>query len=107
MRLYVGNIPYTTTESELTEWFAESGITVDSLSIARDRFSGESRGFGFVEIDDPSAAEQAINTCNGRDCQGRSLVVNEARPMRERAPRAGGGGGGRDRGGRGRGGNRW
>ncbi len=100
MKLYVGNLPYQCTETDLQEWFSQSGISVDTVDIVRDRFSGESRGFGFAEITDDNMAAQAISACNGQDFMGRSLVVNEARPMRDRGPRGGGGGGG-GRGGRG------
>jgi RNA recognition motif-containing protein len=102
MKLYVGNLPYQGTESDLENWFKEAGITVDSVTVMRDRFSGEARGFGFVEIGDDEVAARAISSCNGKDFMGRALVVNEARPMS-----AGGGGGGpRGGGGGGRGGSR-
>ncbi|MGC9971022.1 MAG: RNA-binding protein [Bryobacteraceae bacterium] len=102
MKLYVGNLPYQATESDLESWFNQAGITVDSVNVMRDRFSGEARGFGFVEIGDDEVAARAISSCNGKDFMGRALVVNEARPMS-----AGGGGGGpRGGGGGGRGGNR-
>ena len=80
-RLFVGNLPYQASESELRDWFANAGFQVDSVSIMMDRFSGQPRGFGFVEIGDDSEAERAIASCNGKDFLGRSLVVNEARPM--------------------------
>lgn len=97
MRLFVGNLPYSATETDLERFFSDAGVTVDSVNVMRDRFSGDARGFGFVEIND-GAASQAIEACNGRELQGRALVVNEARPM---AAREGGGGGGRgDRGNR-------
>lgn len=104
MRLYVGNVPYDIHDSELAEWFTEAGFTVDAISVVRDRFTGESRGFAFVDFEDEDIAQQAIATCNGREIAGRKLVVNEARPMRERPPRSGGGGGGGGRGGYGGGG---
>ncbi len=100
MKLFVGNLPYTATEADLQNFFAQAGVTVDTVNVMRDRFSGEARGFGFVEINDDQAANHAIEACNGRDLMGRALVVNEARPM---APREGGGGrgfgGGGNRGG--------
>jgi cold-inducible RNA-binding protein len=89
MKLFVGNLPYTATEQDLQNFFAQAGVTVDTVNVMRDRFSGEARGFGFVEINDDQAANHAIEACNGRDLMGRALVVNEARPM---APREGGGG---------------
>jgi RNA recognition motif-containing protein len=107
MKLFVGNLPYSATEADITDFFAQAGVTVDSVNVMRDRFTGEARGFGFVEINDDSAASHAIEACNGRDLMGRAMVVNEARPM---VPREGhGGGGGRREGGGGRresGGNR-
>jgi len=101
MKLFVGNLPYAATEADVTDFFTQAGVTVDSVNVMRDRFTGEARGFGFVEIHDDAAANRAIEACNGRDLMGRALVVNEARPMvpRER----GGGGGGERRGGGGRG----
>ena len=108
MKLFVGNLPYSATEADITDFFTQAGVTVDSVNVMRDRFTGEARGFGFVEINDDGAANRAIEACNGRDLMGRALVVNEARPM---VPREGGGGGGgrreggggRREGGRGRG----
>jgi RNA recognition motif-containing protein len=106
MKLYVGNLPYQVTESDLEGWFGQAGVTVDSVNIMRDRFSGEARGFGFVEIGNDEAAARAVSSCNGKDLMGRALVVNEARPMNAaggggggRGPRPGGGGGGGGRGG--------
>jgi RNA recognition motif-containing protein len=89
MKLYIGNLPYQTTESDIQDWFAQAGVTADSVSLVRDRFTGEPRGFGFVEIQDNAAAEAAIRACNGKQLMGRAVVVNEARPQ---APRPGGGG---------------
>jgi RNA recognition motif-containing protein len=106
MKLFVGNLPYAATEADLTSFFAQAGVTVDSVNVMRDRFSGEARGFGFVEINDDAQAMHAVEACNGRDLLGRALVVNEARPM---TPREGGGGnrgGGRPGGGGGGKGNR-
>ena len=92
MRLFVGNLPYAATEADLESFFSQAGVTVDSVNVMRDRFSGEARGFGFVEIGDDAQGNHAVEACNGRDLLGRALVVNEARPM---AAREGGGGGGR------------
>lgn len=92
-KLFIGNLPYQASEGELEQFFSAAGVTPDSLVIMRDKFSGASRGFGFAEISDDAAAERAVSTCNGKNFQGRQLVVNEARPMEERAPRGGGGGG--------------
>ena len=96
MKLFVGNLPYAATEADVTDFFTQAGVTVDSVNVMRDRFTGEARGFGFVEIHDDAAANRAIEACNGRDLLGRALVVNEARPM---IPRERGGGGGERRGG--------
>ena len=97
-KLYIGNLPYQATESDLQGWFGQAGITVDTITLMRDRYSGEARGFGFVELAD-NEADRAIQVCNGKEFLGRTLVVNEARPLRE----GGGGGGGRRSGGGGRG----
>ncbi len=109
MKLYVGNLPYQASESDLESWFSEAGISVDSVNIMRDRFSGEARGFGFVEIGNEQDAARAVSSCNGKQLMGRALVINEARPLATgggmgRPPRAsgasrgaGGGGGRRDR----------
>lgn len=104
MRLYVGNLPYQITEGELESWFAEAGVAVDNVDLMRDKFSGEARGFGFVEIYDDGMADTAIQTCDGKDLKGRRVVVNEARPKIAVASMdfgsggdGGGGGGGRER----------
>lgn len=91
-RLFVGNLPYSANETDLQNFFAQAGYTVDTVDVMRDRFSGEARGFAFVEIHDETAAQQAVQNCNGRELQGRALVINEARPMNREG---GGGGGGR------------
>ena len=110
MKIFVGNLPYNAGEAELQEIFASAGLVVDEVSVVRDRFSGVSRGFAFVVVNDQTQAEALIKACNGRDMQGRALVVNEARPQREGGGgggggfgrRPGGGGGGGRGGGRGR-----
>jgi len=102
MKLFVGNLPYKATEADIQAFFEEAGVHVDSVNILRDRFSGEARGFGFVEINDDNLGNQAVQACNGRAMMGRALVVNEARPpeKRERPPHGGGGNsGGGNRGG--------
>src|ERR1017187_4702178 len=99
MKLFVGNLPYSAKEADITDFFAQAGVTVDSVNVMRDRFTGEARGFGFVEINDDTAANHAVEACNGRDLMGRAMIVNEARPM---VPREGHGGGGRREGGGGR-----
>lgn len=99
-KLYVGNLSFSTNESELNELFSQAG-EVESARIVTDRDTGRSRGFGFVEFADPAAAEAAIKKFNGYEVSGRPLTVNEARPQ---VPRNGGGGGHRGGGGGGRGG---
>jgi len=81
MKLYVGNLPFQAAESDLQDWFSQAGITVDSVTLVRDRFTGEPRGFGFVEVPNDDDAELAIRSCNGKQLMGRALVVNEARPQ--------------------------
>jgi RNA recognition motif-containing protein len=98
MNIYVGNLSNTTTETDLRTAFEAFG-QVTSASIIKDKFSGESRGFGFVEMPSKEEAQDAINKMNGQDLNGRSLRVSEARPRTERRP-AGGGGGRGGRGGR-------
>lgn len=89
-KLYVGNLPYSYNEEDLKTLFADYG-NVNSASIIMDRNSGRSKGFGFVELEDSSAAETAISELNGKDIDGRSIVVNEARPMTDRPKRDFGG----------------
>jgi len=79
-RLYVGNLPYRATEADLTVWFQQQGVITGTVNVIRDRFSNDSRGFGFAEVDD-SGVEQAVELSNGKQFMGRALVINEARPM--------------------------
>ncbi|MEA1929643.1 MAG: RNA-binding protein [Patescibacteria group bacterium] len=88
-RLYVGGLPYTTTEESLRTAFAQAG-TVESANIIMDRMTGRSKGFGFVEMATDEEAAKAIETWNGQDFEGRRLTVNEARPLEERPPRRNG-----------------
>lgn len=97
MNIYVGNLPHRTTDEEIRAAFEEYG-TVTSAAMIRDKFTGDSRGFAFVEMPDKSEALEAIQGLNGQDFGGRTLTVNEARPREERS---GGGGGGGYRGGSG------
>ncbi len=99
-KLYVGNLSFKATEEQVQALFTEIGSQPDSLTLLRDRFTGQPRGFGFAEFHDDAEAEKAIAALNGKDFLGRALVVNEARPQRE----GGGAGGGGGRGGRGGGG---
>ena len=126
-KLYVGNLPFNASEEQLQEWFGQVGVNTSAISLIRDRFTGQSRGFAFIEIANDEDADRAVTSLNGQNFGGRNLVVNEARPQTERSGGGcgrggyggggGGGGGGRggDRGGRGGGrggdrgdrGNRW
>jgi RNA recognition motif-containing protein len=85
-KLYVGGIPYSTTEAALSDLFAKVG-EVASASIIIDRMTGRSKGFGFVEMTNEEEANKAIETYNGQDFEGRKLTVNVARPLEPRAPR--------------------
>ncbi|MEO6761596.1 MAG: RNA-binding protein [Candidatus Saccharimonadales bacterium] len=89
-KLYVGGLAYSVTEQELEALFAEIG-KVTSVAVIKDRDSGQSKGFGFVEMEDDAAAQTAIKDLNGKEVSGRSIMVNEARPQEDR--RSGGGGG--------------
>jgi len=80
MRLYVGNLPFKANESDLESFFSQAGVSVNQISIMRDKFSGEARGFGFVDVPD-SDGETVVRSCNGKEFMGRALVINEARPM--------------------------
>jgi len=103
MNVYVGNLPYTTSSDDLRDLFASYG-EVTSANVISDRDSGRSKGFGFVEMADDSAAQTAIEELNGKEMDGRAITVNEARPREDRNNRRGGGGGGYGGGGgRGRG----
>ncbi len=102
-KLYVGGLPYSTNDEALKEAFAQAG-TVASATIIMDKMSGRSKGFGFVEMASDEEAMKAIEMWNGKELGGRTLIVNEARPMEARPPRRDGGfgrggfGGGRDSG---------
>ena len=87
-KLFVGNLPYAANETDVQTFFSSQGVTVDTVTVMRDRFTGQARGFGFVEIQDEAAAQQAVENCHGKDLMGRTVVVNEARPMASRPPRA-------------------
>ena len=102
-KLYVGGLSYSTSEESLKNAFAQAG-TVSTASIVMDKMTGRSRGFGFVEMSSDDEADKAIEMWNGKEFEGRTLTVNEARPMGDRPPRRdnfrggrdfGGGGGGR------------
>ena len=91
MKLYVGGLAYSVTEKELEELFATEGAVV-STAIIKDRDSGQSKGFGFVEMADVKEGQNAIKNLNGKEICGRAIMVNQARPQEDR--RSGGGGGG-------------
>ncbi len=99
-KLYVGNLAFGTTEQLLANKFAEFG-TVESAKIITDRESGRSKGFGFVEMSNDDEAQAAISAMHGKEFEGRTLTVNEAKPMEPRARRSGGFGGPRGGGNRG------
>ena len=90
MKLYVGGLAYAVTDKDLEAMFSEIG-KVDTAVVIKDRDSGQSKGFGFVEMSDDADAQKAITELNGKEVSGRSLTVNQARPQE---PRTGGGGGG-------------
>ena len=102
-KLYVGNLPYSVRDSDLEQAFGQFG-TVTSAKVMMERDTGRSKGFGFVEMASDAEAQAAINGMNGQPMGGRSIVVNEARPMEPRPPRSGGGGFGGGGGGYGGGG---
>lgn len=91
MKLYVGGLAYSVTDQELEAVFAEQG-KVTSATIIKDRDTGQSKGFGFVEMEDFKEAQNAIKTLNGKEVSGRTITVNQARPQEDRRPRTGGGG---------------
>jgi hypothetical protein len=102
-KLYVGNLPYSVRDSDLEQAFSQFGA-VTSAKVMMERDTGRSKGFGFVEMGSDAEAQAAINGMNGQPLGGRSVVVNEARPMESRPPRSGGYGGGGGGGGYGGGG---
>lgn len=112
-KLYVGGLPYSTTDAELKDTFSKAG-DVSSAVVIMDKMTGRSKGFGFVEFANDADADKAIEMFNGKDFGGRSITVNEARPLEDRPRRdfrggngGGGGGGGGGGYGGGRGGGRW
>jgi RNA recognition motif-containing protein len=97
MKLYVGNLAFETTENDIQDLFEQHG-TVNEVHLMMDRMTGKSRGFAFVTMNDDTQAQSAMSATNGKDLNGRSLKVSEARPREERAGGGGGGGGGRPNG---------
>jgi RNA recognition motif-containing protein len=95
-KLYVGNLDYNTTEEELKSLFTEKGIETQSVTLISDKFSGRSKGFGFVEVESDEVLQKAIEALDGYELGGRKLTVNKAKPQKPRADRDSyGGGGGR------------
>jgi len=86
-KLYVGNLPYSLNQDGLKELFSQAGEVTEAVVIA-DKFSGRSKGFGFVTMTDDAAAEKAVEMFNGKEVEGRPLTVNVARPMQKRDDRA-------------------
>ena len=80
-KLFVGNLPYGANETDVQNFFADAGVNVDSVTVMRDRFTGQARGFGFVEINDDAAAQRAVDSCHGKDLMGRTLVVLRSGPL--------------------------
>ena len=105
-KIYVGGLPYSVTEQDLAEIFAAHG-TVESARVITDKFTGQSRGFGFVEMSSATEAQSAISSLNNSQMNGRTLIVNEAKPQENRTGGGGGYGGGGNRGGGGGGGRRF
>jgi RNA recognition motif-containing protein len=103
-KLYVGNLSYSVTEVDLQTLFAQAGA-VKSVALIKDKFTGQSKGFAFVEMENQQGMDTAINLLNGKDFQDRALTVSIARPREER-PKFGGGGGYDNRGGKGGGNDR-
>ena len=95
-KLYVGGLPYSTNESALKDAFSQAGA-VETATIVMDKMTGRSRGFGFVEMSSDEDAQKAIEMWNGKEFEGRTLTVNEARPMEARPPRRNNYGGGQGR----------
>jgi len=93
-KLFVGNLPHSTTEAALGEFVTNAGFQVASAVVIRDKMTGTPRGFGFVELSDGEDVQRAIAGLNGQSLEGRPLTVNEARPQRTDSSRPRGGGGG-------------
>jgi RNA recognition motif-containing protein len=92
MKLYVGGLEYSVTDQDLNDFFAAEGKVVSAIVI-KDKFNGQSKGFGFVEMEDIKEGQNAIKSLNGKELKGRAIIVNQARPQEDRRP---GGGGGRN-----------
>jgi cold-inducible RNA-binding protein len=92
-KLFVGNLSYNTTQTQLQELFGAHGAVIE-VDVIMDKFSGRPRGFGFVTMESKEAADAAVQALNGKTIDGRAMTVNEARPREDRPQRSGGGGGG-------------
>ncbi|MCG6941829.1 MAG: RNA-binding protein [Thiohalocapsa sp.] len=88
MNIYVGNLPYSVTDDDLREAFSQYG-SVDTVNLITDKFSGQSKGFGFVEMGNNAEADAAIKALNGTDFKGRNITVNQAKPKGDRPSRGG------------------
>jgi RNA recognition motif-containing protein len=93
-KIFVGNLNFNLEESALETFIRDAGVAVSNVNIIRDAYSGRSRGFGFVELDESQDVDEAISTLNGKDLDGRTLRVDRAHERESRGPRGGGGGGG-------------
>jgi RNA recognition motif-containing protein len=102
-KLYVGNLSFQASEQDLANWFAQAGVSGATVTLIKDKFTGQPRGFAFIEVPNDEEANRAVQALNGQDFMGRNVVVNEARPQEDRR---GGGGRGFGGGGYGRGGGR-
>ena len=100
-KLYVGNLSYQVDEEALNDFFESNGVTVQSITIIKDKYTDRSKGFGFVEVGSQEEVEKAISTLNGKDLDGRTVSVSQARPREERSNFSGQKGGRGGQGGRG------
>lgn len=96
-KLYIGNLNFKTTEDALKSHFEQKGIQTKTITLISDKYTGRSKGFGFVEVDSEDTIQKAIEALDGQELDGRKLTVNKARPPKERSGGSGFGGGGRGR----------
>ena len=97
-KLYVGNLEYKTTEDDLRSYFEGNGIQTKSVTLIKDKYTGQAKGFGFVEVDSEETIQKAVEAMDGKEFNGRKLTVNKAKPMKDRSNGGGGGGFRSDRG---------
>lgn len=88
-KMYVGNLEYSVTEDTLRDFFASKGFETKDIKVIKDKYSGRSKGFGFVEVESDEVLQKAIEALNGQELNGRALKVNKAQPPQERGPREG------------------